>query len=173
MEKILIVSDSHGLTSELEVIKERHQASLLLHCGDSELTSGAAPLSGFVTVKGNCDWRGDFLEEEIVDHDGLRFLITHGHLHNINYSLLPLTYRALEVGANIVCFGHSHIAYAEKVDEQLFINPGSIRQPRQFAEPSYVLLERESTKEIKVTFYHPNGKEITSFPYNKQFKIKS
>src|SRR5690606_26234293 len=172
MNKVLIVSDSHGLTSELETIKERHQVSEYIHCGDSELTSDAAPLKSFQVVKGNCDWQGDFKDEEIVDIGELRFFITHGHLFDVKTTLLKLQYRALELNADVVCFGHSHIAYAKIIESKLFINPGSIRLPKYFNQPSYVLVEWEDPQEILVTFYHPNGDVISNFPYKNKFKIK-
>ncbi|MBO1002681.1 metallophosphoesterase family protein [Pseudogracilibacillus auburnensis] len=172
MNKVLILSDSHGLTEELTIIKERHHADYYIHCGDSELMKSTPPLNGFTTVKGNCDWKGDFPLEKIVEIGELRFFITHGHLFDVKMSLLHLQYRAQEVEADIVCFGHSHIAYAEKNGEQLFINPGSIRLPKRFKEPSYVLLKWTSAKDVNVTFYHVNGKEITHFPYENQFNLK-
>lgn len=172
MNKVLIVSDSHGLTSELSKIKERHQVSEYIHCGDSELTTKADPLNGYQVVKGNCDWQGDFQDELIVEKAGLRFFITHGHLFDVKTTLLKLQYRALEVNADIVCFGHSHIAYAQKHGEQLFINPGSIRLPKHFNEPSYVIMEWEAPLEVKVTFYNLEGEKIVFFPYKNKFTIK-
>ncbi len=37
--KVLIMSDSHGLTHEISIIKERHKQDVtaMIHCGDSEL----------------------------------------------------------------------------------------------------------------------------------------
>ena len=58
-------------------------------------------------------------------------MVTHGHLFNVKSGLMKLRYKALEQNANIVCFGHSHILGIEKVDDILFINPGSIRFPRE------------------------------------------
>lgn len=78
----------------------------------------------------------------------------------------------MEHEADIVCFGHSHIAYAEKIGEQLFINPGSIFLPRKYPTPSYVLLEWEEPTDISLRFFHVNGDEITDFPYEKKFFIK-
>lgn len=172
MNKVLIVSDSHGLTIELEKLKDRHLLAEKIHCGDSELPTDASQLIGFTTVKGNCDWQGDFPLEEVIEIGGLRFFITHGHLYDVKTTMLTLQYKALEVGADVVCFGHSHIAYAEKVGEQLFINPGSIRLPKRFREPSYVLMEWYESTEVKVRFYGVHGDEIIHFPYEKQFNIK-
>jgi len=172
MNSVLIVSDSHGLTTELKEIQNRHQTDLKIHCGDSELSEKATSLAGYTTVKGNCDWQGNFPPEEVIDVGGLRFYITHGHAYHVKTTMLSLQYRAQEVEADVVCFGHSHIAFAEKIAEQLFINPGSIRSPRQFNTPSYALLTWENPKEIIVQFYHVTGEEITNFPYPNTFFIK-
>ena len=40
----------------------------------------------------------------------------------------------LKVGAQVACFGHSHVLGAELIDGVLFINPGSILLPRQRVE---------------------------------------
>lgn len=173
MTKVLILSDSHGLTTEITKIKERHHASYYIHCGDSELPKDAHELQDFITVKGNCDWQGDFPLEKIITIGGLRFLITHGHLFDVKAGLLQLQYRALEVDADVVCFGHSHIAYAEKVNGKLLINPGSIRQPKRFPDPGYVLLEWDDSMKIVVSFYSIYGEKLLNLPYRKQFNLKT
>lgn len=169
MHKVLILSDSHGMDTELQVIRNRHPADAYIHCGDSELSDDAIYLQGFVTVQGNCDWTASFPTEQIVEVGDLRFFITHGHHYAVKSSLLQLQYRAEEVAADIVCFGHSHVAYLEQHDPFLFINPGSIRSPRHFTEPSYVVLEWEGPAEVRARFFHVNGEEIHHFPYKQKF----
>ncbi|MCM3587625.1 metallophosphoesterase [Mesobacillus maritimus] len=143
MTKILIVSDSHGSTELLDTIKERHEneVNYFIHCGDSELSNDNPSLRGFTTVKGNCDFYGDFPEETMVEVDEFKILVVHGHLYSVKSSLLTLAYRVEETGADIVCFGHSHLLGAEMIDGKLYINPGSIRLPRGRRERSYVILE--------------------------------
>ncbi len=171
MHKVLILSDSHGLTTELIEIKERHQADVNIHCGDSELATDAPELAGFTTVRGNCDITSDFPMEEVLEIGGIRFFISHGHMTQVKSTLMNLQYRAKEVGAEIACFGHSHIAYAEKVDDCVFINPGSIRYPNRIKQPSYVILEWETKGAIYITFYDVNGDEIDSLPYEQYFSL--
>lgn len=171
MYRVLIVSDSHSMKDELNVIKKRHNADVNIHCGDSELTKDSVFMQNFITVRGNCDWEVNFKQEEIIDHGGARFLVTHGHLFGVKMNLLQLRYRALEVGANIICYGHSHIVNAEKDGTCLFINPGSIRSPRFFQEPSYCVLEWESLEEVHIQFYHANGEPITHFPFKDKINL--
>lgn len=141
--KILIVSDSHGLTEELQEIKARykHEVQMMIHCGDSELQADEEVLENFVVVQGNCDFIGTFPEDIVKDVGGLRIFITHGHRYGVKSTLLNLSLRAQETAAKIVCFGHSHFLGAEMIDDILYINPGSIRLPRGRTEKTFVILE--------------------------------
>ncbi|MCH6267756.1 metallophosphoesterase family protein [Neobacillus citreus] len=169
MSKVLVVSDSHGMTKELEVIRERHLADvdLMIHCGDSQLDPDHKSLMGYFTVGGNCDF-GGFPLELVTDLSGKKIFITHGHRYSVKTSLMKLTYKAQESGADIVCFGHSHILGAEVIDGTLYLNPGSIRLPRQRVEKTYVILDLQE-KVIRMTVYELNGKEIPGLA--RDFKV--
>lgn len=158
--KLLIVSDSHGLTEELAAIKERHQdCAIMIHCGDSELEPNHSAMKGFTAVRGNCDFFGEFSEEIISLADGLKVLTVHGHLHGVKSSLMNLSYHAREKGAGIVCFGHSHQLGAEMIDDILFINPGSIRMPRGRQERTYVTLT-VGQSELHLDVYETDGEKL-------------
>ncbi|GGB48869.1 metallophosphoesterase family protein [Fictibacillus barbaricus] len=172
MAKALIVSDSHGLTEELITLKDRHKSDmdLLIHCGDSELSTNAEELSGYVTVRGNMDFLGRDFPNEAIEMLGDKCIyITHGHLYDIKMSYLSLAYRAEETGASIACFGHSHVAEAFEREGMIFINPGSIRLPRGRFEKTYAILEVED-KLVSVTFYSLDGIRIEQL--SKTFKKK-
>ena len=161
MSKVLIVSDSHGLTKELSVLRERHvnEVDLMIHCGDSELAPNDQVMSGYLTVLGNCDFGGGFPLETISEVAGRKFFITHGHRYAVKSTLMNLKYKAKELNAHIVCFGHSHVLGAEVIDEVLFLNPGSIRLPRERFEKTYVILDLLDEK-IKLSVFEINGQEI-------------
>ncbi|WP_066194509.1 MULTISPECIES: metallophosphoesterase family protein [Gracilibacillus] len=168
MPKVLIISDSHGWTDELVHIQERHRSEVdaMIHCGDSELMRSSDELAGFESVQGNMDLDSNLPEDIEVKVGKLHFFVTHGHLYNIKATLMTVAYRAEEVGANVVCFGHSHVAGAEKIENQLFINPGSIKQPRSAHPGSYAILESDDNLEnVQVHFYTKDGKEISSLAY--------
>ncbi|SEA51817.1 hypothetical protein SAMN05421743_105152 [Thalassobacillus cyri] len=158
MPSILIMSDSHGMTEEVMDIKQKYEGQVdgMIHCGDSELELSSEELQGFYYVKGNVDFDPGMEEEKSFTIEGITFFITHGHLFNIKSTLMPLNYRAEEAGADVVCFGHSHMAGAEKVDNRLFINPGSCRQPRDHREPTYALLSWTDKSDIKLKYYNMN-----------------
>lgn len=171
MYRVVIVSDSHGLTDELQEIKARHDADIYIHCGDSELTVDAPQLDGFTIVKGNCDFSSPFPLEEVMVIGGIRFFISHGHITQVKSTLLNLQYRAKELNAEIACFGHSHIAYAEKIDDTIYINPGSIRYPNRIKDSSYTVLEWDSKAAVYSTFYDVDGNELDFLPYEKYFSL--
>ncbi|GAE92666.1 phosphoesterase [Gracilibacillus boraciitolerans JCM 21714] len=168
MAKVLIISDSHGWSQEVSEIKARHQNEVdaMIHCGDSELEYDSEPLEGFEKVQGNMDRDFRFPEELDFSVGKLHFFVTHGHLFQIKSTLMPASYRAEELGANIICVGHAHVAAVEKVNDQLFINPGSLRQPRSSYPGSYALLTADDQLEdVSVHFYTKEGQEISSLAY--------
>ncbi|WML40760.1 metallophosphoesterase [Neobacillus sp. OS1-2] len=162
MSKVLVVSDSHGLTKELEVLRERHlnEVDLMIHCGDSELMPDDKAILGYLTVMGNCDFGGGYPLDTTSEVAGKKFFITHGHRYSVKSTLMNVKYKASEVNANIVCFGHSHILGAELIDGVLFLNPGSIRLPRERLEKTYVILDLQDNK-IKLSVFEINGRELT------------
>lgn len=156
--KVLVVSDSHGLTDELEIISNRHadEVDHLIHCGDSELSSSDEVMSPYLSVKGNCDYEDLYEDEHSLDVKGHTVYITHGHLYNVKMSPMALIYRAKELGAKIAFFGHSHVAGVEYANEVLLLNPGSIRFPRGTSAKTYAICKIELA-EIEVTFYELDG----------------
>ncbi|MED4225089.1 metallophosphoesterase [Neobacillus cucumis] len=162
MSKVLIVSDSHGLTKELEIIRERHlnEVDLMIHCGDSQLMPTDKAITGYLSVLGNCDFMGEYPLETITEIAGRKFFITHGHRYSVKSTLMNLKLKAEEVHADIVCFGHSHILGAEVVSGRLYLNPGSIRLPRERFEKTYVILDLESDK-IIMSVFESSGREIS------------
>ncbi len=162
MGKLVIVSDSHGNTELLSKIAAKHkgEASLMIHCGDSELGAEEKELEPFLAVRGNCDLDAALPEEQVGRWEGLNVFVTHGHLFNVKMSLMPLSYRAEERNAHIVCFGHSHIAGAEMQNGMLFINPGSILLPRRRPEQTYAVVSESEKGKVRVSFHNEDGQEL-------------
>ena len=95
MSKVLIVSDSHGLTDELEIIRERHlgEVDLMIHCGDSQLMPTDKYMKGYLTVMGNCDYGAEYPLETTAEVAGRKFFITHGHRYSVKSTLMNLKYK--------------------------------------------------------------------------------
>ena len=76
--KIVVVSDNHGRSEPLEQILELHRdADVFIHCGDSELPPQF--LQGYVCVRGNNDFYYEYPEMKILELEGHRMMIVHGH----------------------------------------------------------------------------------------------
>ncbi|MGG4166828.1 metallophosphoesterase [Rossellomorea vietnamensis] len=151
--KLLVVSDSHGSKDELLDLSEKYKSSVdaMIHCGDSELSADDPALSSYLIVRGNCDMDARLPDDLVEKVDGQTIMVTHGHHYGIKMSLMKLRYRAEEVGAQFVFFGHSHTLAAEMINGTLFLNPGSILLPRGRSERTYALVETED-QDITVTF---------------------
>ncbi len=128
-KRIIIISDSHGRDDLIRVCLNLEKgADALIHCGD-----GADDLRGIMlpfqamTVRGNVDTHLSAVEREVVGGlFGYRVLINHGDTLDVNSGLDRLLERALEVDADLVAFGHTHIQMVKDIPP-LFINPGSLR----------------------------------------------
>ncbi len=157
--KVLIVSDSHGKATLLKQIVKREAASHVIHCGDFCTERQILPSVPITVVRGNCDF-AEAPDEQEVTLRGYRFYVTHGHKQQVKTNLLPLSYRAQELHANIACFGHSHYPFCEQEGKQLYINPGSIARPRGFTVPTYAVIELLPEKQIKVTYFQTDGRLV-------------
>lgn len=140
--KILVMSDTHGDATVIShVIHQNPDVDKIFHCGDSELNFSAPELQNALKVRGNCDHDGQLPLEIIEEIEGKRIFMTHGHLFNVKFELTTLSFRARELGADVVLFGHSHVLGVELVDGILYVNPGSLLLPRRRKEKSYAIVE--------------------------------
>ncbi len=154
--KLLIVSDSHGDQHILAEILERHIVDQVVHCGDSEI-----PREWFQMrmVRGN-SWNDDPLPDELLlELDGSRVYVTHGHKFGVYTNLQRLYYKAKSLEVDYCLYGHTHIAKYEEIDNVIFINPGSIVRPRD-NKASYMILETDTGECIH---YETSGKEIMRY----------
>ncbi|MCL1630554.1 metallophosphoesterase [Sporolactobacillus sp. CPB3-1] len=170
--KALIVSDTHGLSHELTELKERYadHVDAMIHCGDSELYPDRMEMDGFFPVEGNCDAPGAYPNERIVRIGALNILIAHGHLFGVRQSPTRLCDCGLERNADIICFGHTHVAGAFQQEHMIVINPGSLRLPRNYHEGTYVILDyNQQKKSACVNYYNAAGEPVDIF--SKSFNL--
>ncbi|WP_096189597.1 metallophosphoesterase family protein [Evansella halocellulosilytica] len=159
--KALIMSDSHGWDEQVQQVVDRHQHEVdaMFHCGDSELNGHAEPLKNVITVRGNCDFGNDFKEEEIKEIEGVKFFIAHGHLLNVKMTEMNILLRGEESGADVICYGHTHVPVAVQEKGKVIINPGSMRLPRRFHVGTYVIVTVDEN-EVVVDFYDVAGTKV-------------
>lgn len=136
--KILVFSDSHGRAKNIVEALKIHGGvcdfAVFLGDGlkDIDYAREKFPSVPFVSVRGNCDafFCDSERDECVLDLDGVRVLITHGHKYNVKYGYGTILYRARELDADAVFFGHTHIPLdtQEYVGEKRIhlFNPGSV-----------------------------------------------
>ncbi len=153
--KYLVVSDNHGdrriLVDLFAYYKD--QVDLMIHCGDSELSVNDELWQEAYVVTGNCDYDPKYKKSQLIDTGQDRIYVTHGHLSDVRFGITRLGIEAQAVDATIVLFGHTHQIGCEKVGHRLFLNPGSISQPRGPIQiKSYAIIE-STDEEFKVQYY--------------------
>src|SRR5690554_1359926 len=125
--KLLITGDIHGRSDMLEkVLKKEKSFDLHLNTGDLGIDLKTIEQTQMIAVKGNTDYYLDLPTERIMEHEGIRILLTHGHLQNVKYGLTELIEFAKEVEADVCIFGHTHDAFYRQIDHITFINPGTL-----------------------------------------------
>ncbi len=156
--KIAIVSDTHQQWENVLAAIQTENVDYLFFLGDL-LSDGYALGENlaipYQMVSGNCDIISQAPEEVLFTLAGVKFLLCHGHRYQVKEGFNKLYYRGMEMGVDIICFGHTHQSvYIES--EVILINPGSASRPRSFDEkPSWGLLEIEEKEgKKKIIKYH-------------------
>ena len=138
----LVFADTHGnFHLAAEVIMQAGRVDKIFHLGDE--VNDAIMLEHLFhrsveKVAGNCDAPGKFLREICLDIGSTRIFLTHGDNYNVKAGLSQLHNRALSTNAQIVLYGHTHLASIDEIDGILYINPGSLHKGS--AAKSYVRL---------------------------------
>lgn len=146
MIRIGVFSDSHGFKEQLQkAVALAGQIDLAIHCGDGgeDLEAVLAPEIPRLIVRGNCDLRSHYPEEilhRVAEHT---IMIVHGHRYDVKFDYNRLFYKGLESSANIVLFGHTHVAEIIDNKEIILMNPGSVVRPTLGGKPSFGIIEIE------------------------------
>ena len=105
-------------------------------------------------VRGNCDYDSGYPERLVVKLGDVIIAQTHGHLYGINYGWQRLDYWAQEVDADICLYGHLHVPDAEVRGKTLFLNPGSVSQPRGLVKECLYALVTISDDYFHIDYYN-------------------
>lgn len=154
--KILIVSDSHGRNTHLDAaIDKVSPIDLLIHLGDLEGSEDyltAVLPCPVEMVSGNNDYFTDIEREKMITIGKYKVFLTHGHRYRVNYDTDIIKQEALQRGADIVMFGHTHRPLIDQSGPVIAINPGSISQPRQEGRvPTFIIMDIDNYGEAHFT----------------------
>ncbi|TKI03832.1 phosphodiesterase [Martelella alba] len=169
--KLLMASDIHGsLTAARQILSlfDRCGADWLILLGDLLYHGPRNPLPAeyrpaevaaalnacadrIIAVRGNCDSEVDQMmlsfpitapwQQVLLERS--RLFLTHGHLYS------PTARPPLRPG-DILAYGHTHIPQAERLDDIICFNPGSVSMPKGGFAPSYGILEQNTLRVVSL-----------------------
>jgi putative phosphoesterase len=142
--RLLVVGDTHGRIQVVQKALETCRGDILLCTGDfyNDGVKLARSLQiPFYGVTGNCDRGSASKEEQLLELGGRRVFLSHGHRYGVKRGLQSLYYRACEAEAELVLFGHTHVALCEKVEGIWLLNPGSPSLPRNPGRGSIAMVD--------------------------------
>lgn len=141
--RIVAMSDCHNRISPIEKAIEKSNPDVFIYCGDGsakvEDISYLYPNIRFFIVKGNCDF-GEFPIEVEVKLASKTVFFTHGHIYSVKSGYGKIIAEGKRRNADIVIFGHTHIAVNEYIDGMYLVNPGSAALPA-VGKPGYAFIE--------------------------------
>lgn len=129
--RILVLSDSHGNDANLRrALLAQPKAEIVIHLGDGEeevrRARASFPEKMILQVRGNCDWGSDLPTAGEYTADGVKIFYTHGHRYGVKSGLYNAVCAARERKAQVLLFGHTHLALTDYEDGLYILNPGSL-----------------------------------------------
>lgn len=129
MEKVVILSDTHGNLKDLEKLTPiLQEADRILFAGDGANDFNIFPPEIYKKIKivsGNCDF-SRFPKELVFNIENKRVLLCHGDRYGVKSGLIRLYLRAKELKCDVAVYGHTHEKSIEEKDGILFVNPGTL-----------------------------------------------
>jgi putative phosphoesterase len=179
---LVVLSDTHGRDDHRLRGRAREavrRASLVIHAGDfvtKDVLNAFDTVCSLCAVYGNNDPRAireRLPAQRVVEWDGLRIAVTHGHEHtDIGLSLF-----GRQANADLVVFGHSHrpgfeagqpVKTSPETDgadsNPPRLNPGSHADPRRY-QPAHAELQRDGG-EYEGQLVQADGTLIETFRFD-------
>lgn len=145
--KILILSDSHGVTKLMVDVVAKYANEIVCtiflgdYLRDIEKIADKFQNMVFHMVPGNCDFYSNLPKELTIEIGSKKIWMTHGDCFGVKSGYERIESAAAARGAGICLFGHSHKPIVFEKNGILFLNPGSITEPRGRERKSYAVVE--------------------------------
>ena len=150
MTSFVIVSDSHRNRAALDKLDGLFaECDYIVHLGDLSSDGGyvrAKYPQKTIVINGNCDFDKLGDNERIVEAEGVKIFMCHGHAYGVKQTLDRLVYAAQERGCTVALYGHTHEARCEEIGGVLTINPGTLSR---YARQSYCYLTVHDGKAVE------------------------
>ena len=153
---ILVISDTHGRRHAIEQVFSQlnFRPSTVLFLGDGlrdlSVITGNDRYDGVsvFAVAGNCDdsiiFPSDEPEVRTVVFGTTRIVMMHGHTFDVKSGNTAAVRYALEQGADVLLYGHTHAPFFEyrRVGDRTILvgNPGSLGRPNGERAPTFGML---------------------------------
>lgn len=128
--KLLIFSDSHGKTGAMLEIVEKEKPDEIIHLGDclrdAETISFVFPDLPVTMVPGNCDGWTNRRDSLLLERQGVKLLLAHGHQWHVKETSVLALREARAQGADVLLYGHTHRAVCRQEGSVLVLNPGTV-----------------------------------------------
>ena len=129
---VLVISDTHKNISDAIDIINRKKPDYVLHLGDlaedADEIKHIFPETEVIGVCGNCDWFSfsNSPTERMLDIDGVKVLMCHGHTYNVKNGISTYIENAKEKCADVALFGHTHKPMLDNMGDVIIMNPGTV-----------------------------------------------
>lgn len=174
--KVLALSDTHlkseGIPSFIQ--EAINDYDMIIHAGDFTSTGCYRAFENTGKLKavyGNsdpCEIKKILPETLEIEADGIRIGVIHEGALSIN-DTTALRYKALEMGVNILIFGHLHHPVYEKSDV-ILLCPGSPTKPRM-SDPMMAEVVIEDGK-VEVNFVEIEGNSCKSVDFSRDLALR-
>lgn len=141
MKTVVVLSDTHGFRRGIDELEQIFaESDYIVHLGDTS-SDGSYIRTKFpdktVVINGNCDIPSFGEDEKVLEIEGVKIFLCHGHRYSVKSTLLRLAARAKELGCSLALYGHTHSAREDEIDGVTLINPGS---GTRYGQRSYLYL---------------------------------
>ena len=141
-----ILSDNHGDWPP-HIAESLAGVDAIIHAGDIgpyKLVLDMEAIAPTTAVLGNTDGDMPINETAVVTLDGKKFFVQ--HIVDPHRLQATLRERLKRIEPDVVVFGHTHMPFCETLGGVLFLNPGSVTQPRGDYRPSMVRMTLDNGK---------------------------
>lgn len=146
MTRILVTSDTHGYYAPIsDFILSRNDIDLIIHAGDGVddvISIGYETQVPYYVVRGNNDYYTNEAYDKIIEIDGVKIFLTHGHNYGVYGGSDQVLEKARDYNCQIAIHGHTHIYKNEEIEGITVLNPGSVSLPRD-NNPGFMLMDIE------------------------------
>lgn len=130
MKKLFVLSDTHRRTDQIKkLLLPMTESDYVIHLGDyvSDMDPFADLLGDkLIRVRGNGDFGSRVPEDLVLEVEGVKLFLTHGHRYRVKSTLVNLGIEAMSKDCAAALYGHTHLGDITEFDGVKMINPGSL-----------------------------------------------